>query len=233
MLRGYAKYLRQIGSPYTQGYLESVLVGSAALTAKIAELFAVRFDPDASRAAPTTTPEPRPPTTGRSGPVSWPPRSTPTSTRWPAWTRTVSSAVILGWSWPPGAPTPTGGTRTARGGRSCPTSSTPGACPAAETRSGARDLGVLTASGGGAPPVRRHRPRRAALVGPAGGLPHRDPRPGQGPGGEERRHRAGRREGRFRRQAAAAAHRGPDGRPRGQLAEGVAATRCSSRACSI
>ena len=46
VLRGYAKYLRQIGSPYTQGYLESVLVGNAALTAKIAELFAVRFDPE-------------------------------------------------------------------------------------------------------------------------------------------------------------------------------------------
>ena len=54
------------------------------------------------------------------------------------------------------------------------------------------------------------RPRRAALVGPARGLPHRDPRPGQGADGEERRHRADRRQGRLRRQAAA----GPGGRPR-------------------
>ena len=58
------------------------------------------------------------------------------------------------------------------------------------------------------------RPRRAALVGPPGGLPHRDPRPGQGAGGEERRHRAGRREGRVRRQGPASADRRCRRRPR-------------------
>ncbi len=53
-----------------------------------------------------------------------------------------------------------------------------------------RDLRVLAAGRRRAPAVRVRRPRRAALVGPPRGLPHRDPRLGQGPGGQERGHRA-------------------------------------------
>ena len=45
IFRAYAKYLRQIGIPYTQGYLESVLVGNAAIARLLADLFATRFDP--------------------------------------------------------------------------------------------------------------------------------------------------------------------------------------------
>ena len=52
------------------------------------------------------------------------------------------------------------------------------------------------------------RPRRHPLVGPARGLPYRDPRPAQGADGQERRDRAGRRQGRLRRQAAAGRARG-------------------------
>ena len=77
-----------------------------------------------------------------------------------------------------------------------------------------RDLRLLAAGRGRAPAVRLRRPRRAALVGPPRGLPHRDPRPGQGAGREERRHRAGRRQGRIRRQEAARAHRRRRRRPR-------------------
>ena len=55
-----------------------------------------------------------------------------------------------------------------------------------------RDLRLLAARRGRAPARRHGRPRRAALVGPAGGLPHRDPRAGEGADGQERRHRAGR-----------------------------------------
>ena len=64
-----------------------------------------------------------------------------------------------------------------------------------------RDLRLLAAGRGRAPAV-RHRSRAAACAGqrPAAGLPHRDPRPGQGAGREERRDRAGRRQGRVRRQ---------------------------------
>jgi glutamate dehydrogenase len=45
VLRAYAKYLRQIGSAYTQGYLEQVLAGYPGITANLAALFATRFDP--------------------------------------------------------------------------------------------------------------------------------------------------------------------------------------------
>ena len=63
-----------------------------------------------------------------------------------------------------------------------------------------RDLGVFAARRGCPPALRLGGPRRPALVGPARGLPHRDPRPGQGADGEERGHRADRRQGRLRRE---------------------------------
>ncbi len=44
VLRAYAHYLRQIGSPYTQGYVEQVLAGQPAITADLAALFTARFD---------------------------------------------------------------------------------------------------------------------------------------------------------------------------------------------
>ena len=45
ILRAYAKYLRQIGSAYTQGYIEQVLCAYPTITAQLSELFAARFDP--------------------------------------------------------------------------------------------------------------------------------------------------------------------------------------------
>ena len=63
------------------------------------------------------------------------------------------------------------------------------------------------------------RTRRPALVGPPRRLPHRGPRPGEGADGEERRDRAGRGQGRVLLQAAARPERprGLDGRGRGLL----------------
>jgi len=46
VLRAYAKYLRQIGSAYTQGYVEQVLAQYPMITANLVALFATRFDPD-------------------------------------------------------------------------------------------------------------------------------------------------------------------------------------------
>ena len=66
-----------------------------------------------------------------------------------------------------------------------------------------RDLRLLAALRGRAPARRQGRARRPALVGPAGGLPHRGPGPRQGADGEEHRHRAGRLEGRLRAEARA------------------------------
>ena len=81
-----------------------------------------------------------------------------------------------------------------------------------------RDLRLLAAGRGRAPALRRGRARRPALVGPARRLPHRGPRPGQGADGEEHRDRAGRRQGRLLRQAAAR----PERTATRWMAEGVA-----------
>ncbi len=45
VLRAYARYLRQVGSAYTQGYMEQVLCGYPEITSHLANLFAARFDP--------------------------------------------------------------------------------------------------------------------------------------------------------------------------------------------
>ncbi|WAX55317.1 NAD-glutamate dehydrogenase [Jatrophihabitans cynanchi] len=45
ILRAYAKYLRQAGTTFSQGYIEQALVEHAALAEGIVELFEARFDP--------------------------------------------------------------------------------------------------------------------------------------------------------------------------------------------
>ena len=61
----------------------------------------------------------------------------------------------------------------------------------------ARDLRLRARGRGRASALRAGGARRPALVGPGPGLPHRSARPGQGAAGQERRHRAGRRQGRL------------------------------------
>jgi glutamate dehydrogenase len=46
VLRSYAHYLRQIGTPYTQRYVEQVLNSHPKVTGDLARLFAVQFDPE-------------------------------------------------------------------------------------------------------------------------------------------------------------------------------------------
>ncbi|MGZ4521425.1 MAG: NAD-glutamate dehydrogenase, partial [Mycobacteriaceae bacterium] len=45
LLRGYAKYLRQVGLPYSQSYVEDVLVGNPGVCRALLGLFAARLDP--------------------------------------------------------------------------------------------------------------------------------------------------------------------------------------------
>ncbi|MEP6851768.1 MAG: NAD-glutamate dehydrogenase [bacterium] len=47
ILRAYAKYLRQAGSQYSQGYVEQALIDHPRLARRLAELFEARFDPAA------------------------------------------------------------------------------------------------------------------------------------------------------------------------------------------
>ena len=46
ILRAYSRYLRQINFPFSQTYIESVLLRHADLAATLVELFTARFDPD-------------------------------------------------------------------------------------------------------------------------------------------------------------------------------------------
>ena len=78
------------------------------------------------------------------------------------------------------------------------------AAGAAEAAADVRDLGVLAARRGRAPAHGQGGARRPALVRPARGLPHRDPRPDEGAERQEHADRAGGRQGRLRAQAAAA-----------------------------
>ncbi len=50
MLRCYAKYLLQLGMPFSQNYMEDVLVKHARFASKIVQQFELQFDPDVSLA---------------------------------------------------------------------------------------------------------------------------------------------------------------------------------------
>src|SRR5262245_33290817 len=47
ILRAYSRYLRQIGFPFSQQYIESTLVRHASISSLLGALFAARFDPKA------------------------------------------------------------------------------------------------------------------------------------------------------------------------------------------
>ncbi len=51
LVRAYAKYLRQAGIPFTQDYMELVMVGQAAIARATVDLFLARFDPALGAAA--------------------------------------------------------------------------------------------------------------------------------------------------------------------------------------
>jgi glutamate dehydrogenase len=52
ILRTYAKYLRQAGTTFSQGYIEQALIDNARIAEAIVELFESRFDPDREHEAP-------------------------------------------------------------------------------------------------------------------------------------------------------------------------------------
>src|SRR5262249_10277003 len=51
ILRAYAKYLRQAGTPYSQPYIEQALVDYPDIALNLVELFERRFDPDRTDAS--------------------------------------------------------------------------------------------------------------------------------------------------------------------------------------
>ncbi|WP_051168299.1 NAD-glutamate dehydrogenase [Marinospirillum minutulum] len=46
LLRGYARYMKQIGTSYAQDFIAATLVNQAAITRQLIELFELRFNPD-------------------------------------------------------------------------------------------------------------------------------------------------------------------------------------------
>ncbi|HKC30016.1 MAG TPA: NAD-glutamate dehydrogenase [Jatrophihabitans sp.] len=52
ILRMYAKYLRQVGTTFSQGYIEQALIDNAPIAEAIIELFESRFDPGREHEAP-------------------------------------------------------------------------------------------------------------------------------------------------------------------------------------
>ena len=56
VLRAYAKYLRQIGFPLSQSFIEATLAANAGIAADLVALFKARFDPEAQARTVTTRP---------------------------------------------------------------------------------------------------------------------------------------------------------------------------------
>jgi glutamate dehydrogenase len=207
VLRAYARYCKQIGFALSQATIEATLAAQPHMARMLVSLFRLRFDPDRHDEAAAQSQ-----------------------------VNAIEQALqkvsnlsedrvlrqLLGWCRPrcaptTGAPAPGTAARRGRGAASWPSSSTARACRgcrrrgrctrSSSTRRASR--ACTCAAAGGA--------RRAALVGPAGGLPHRGAGPGEGADGEEHRHRAGGLQGRLRAQEGAAGRR-----PRGLLKEGIA-----------
>ncbi|MDT7660267.1 MAG: glutamate dehydrogenase, partial [Pseudonocardiales bacterium] len=57
LLRAYARYQRQIGTPYGQQYLADTLIGHASISAALIRLFEARFDPALGQGEPADDPE--------------------------------------------------------------------------------------------------------------------------------------------------------------------------------
>lgn len=197
VLRAYAKYLRQAGSTFSQDYMEDTLRNNVHTTRLLVSLFEARMSPDRQRAGREIVDALLEEVDAALDQVA-----SLDEDRILRSFLTVIKATLR-----------TNFFQEARGGHAHAYVSMkfdPQAIPdLAGAASGVRDLGVLAARRGRAPALRQGRAWWPALVGPARGLPYRDPRPGQGADGEEHRHRAGRRQGRLRRQAAARPERGP------------------------
>ena len=198
LLRAYAKYMRQGGTPFAQDYIEDALRINVEITRYLVQLFEARFDPgrngtlpadNESRVAKCADLEER--IMRALDEVSSLDhdrilRSYLTNIR-----ATLRTNFFQTDERRPAAAAALAQGRPVRD---------PGAAGAAAE---VRDLRLLAAGRGRAPALRLGGARWPALVRPTRRLPHRDPRAGQGADGEEHRDRAGRRQGRVLRQAAA------------------------------
>ena len=165
ILRAYSRYLRQIGFPFSQQYIESTLVRHASISRLLAALVqcAVRSPCRRRHRRHRNRFARRDRRSARRGAQSR--------------RRSHAAFVRRRSSMQPCAPTRTGPQtrRLSRPVLSFKFDTSQGSRPAA-TASDVRDLGVLAAGRGRAPARRAHRPRRHPLERSSGGLPHGDPR---------------------------------------------------------
>jgi glutamate dehydrogenase len=197
VLRAYCKYILQLGSPFSQSYIEDTFTSNPGLAADLVALFNTRFDPGfpGDRAAETETLEQR----IRQG--------------LEAVAILDEDRILRRYLGLIKATLRTNAFQRGPEGRAK-------ALPLAQVRSGARaehaaaapglrDLRLFARDRGRASQGRQGRPWRPALVRPARGLPHRGPGPDEGADGQERGHRARGGEGRLLRQAPARRRRPP------------------------
>ena len=192
VLRAYAKYMRQMGNTNSFGFLADTLLANADVTRGLSALFAARFDPalsDADRVLREVEV-----LAGLDAAIEQ--VATLDADRLLRTFKNLIQATLR---------TNYYQNKPHLSFKLDPSLHRGPAVPAAHVR----DLGLLAPGRGRAPPLRQGGPRRPALVGPARGLPHRNPGPGEGADRQERRHRPDRRQGRLLRQAAP----GPRGRP--------------------
>ncbi len=200
VLRAYAKYMRQGGTPFAQDYIEDALRNNVEITRYLVQLFEARFDPgrrdrdggdiaadSEARQAKCADLEERIVRSPRRG---LEPRPRPDPAVLPDRHPGDAAHQLLRHRLRRPAPRPA----LAQGRPVLD----PGAARAAPQ---VRDLRLLTSRRGRAPALRLGGTRRAALVRPTRRLPHGDPGAGQGADGQEHRDRPGRGEGRLLRQA--------------------------------
>ena len=192
VLRAYAKYMRQMGNTNSFGFLADTLLANPDVTRALQRPVRRTFRPGAERRRTPAQAGRGPRRTGCSDRERRDARRRPGAAHVQQPDPGHAADELLPEQDPPELQTEPGRHRGA-------------AVPAADVR----DLGLLAPGRRRAPALRQGGPRRPALVGPARGLPHRDPGPGEGADRQERRHRPDRRQGRLLRQAAP----GPRGRP--------------------
>ena len=218
ILRAYAKYLRQIGFPLSQAFIQSTLAGHGDVARELVELFKLRFDPAGDAGVGARTAE-----QVRAIEAALEGVDNLSEDRVLRQYLALIQATTRTNFWRfamrrgPAQELPVLQIRSRQG------------AGAAGAQADVRDLRLFDALRGRAPARRQGRARRVALVGSTGGFPHRGAGPGQGADGQEYGHRPGRLEGRLRAQARAV--RRPTARRTSRRAS--PATRIICAACSI
>ncbi len=217
LIRTLSRYLRQVRVPYSQDYMWATLVKHCAIAAEIVALFHARFDPRARRRRATRK-QARDRRADREALDAVDSLDEDRILR--QFVNAVQAAVRTNFYQidKDGQPKP----KIAIKFESRKLDR------AAAAAAALRDFRLFAARRRRASALRQGGARRHPLVRPAAGFPHRGARPGQGAAGQERRHRAGRRQGRLRAQADA------DERRRASSSRRRASppTNCSSRRCS-